>query len=79
MVMRQAEHSGILWNAARIRSLITRDEVTALPKIRFCGFADVCVVLGDVLIEQLADSYAEVGTDETIVVTRSNTEPSAVL
>ena len=72
MVMRQAEHSGILWNAARIRGLITHDEVTALPKIRFRGFADVCVVLGDVLIEQLADSYAEVGTDETIVVTRSN-------
>lgn len=71
-VMRQAEHSGILWNAARIRSMITRDGAAELPKIRLGGFADVSVVRGDVLIDQLAGSYAEVGTDETIVVTRSN-------
>ncbi|WP_288318741.1 ATP-dependent DNA helicase [Xylanibacter caecicola] len=71
-VMRQAVHSGILWNAARIRTMVVRDEATALPKIRLHGFADVSVVRGDALVEQLAGSYAEVGTDETIVVTRSN-------
>jgi len=43
-----------------------------LPKIRFRGFADIVVVPGDELIEQLATSYSRVGIDETIVVTRSN-------
>lgn len=40
--------------------------------IRFSGFADIRIVPGDELIEQLNTSYSEVGIDETIVVTRSN-------
>ena len=71
-VLRQAALSGILWNATMIRQLITHDETTALPRIRLTGFADVTVVPGDELIEQLATSYSRVGLDETIVVCRSN-------
>lgn len=71
-VMRQAEHSGILWNATRIRNMITYDDVTGLPKVRLNAFADIRVVPGTELIEQLSGSYADVGTEETIVVTRSN-------
>ena len=71
-VLRQSEDSGILWNATMIRQMVTHDDLTQLPKIRFYGFADVRVVPGDELIESLASSYSRVGMDETIVVTRSN-------
>ena len=71
-VLRQSEDSGILWNATMIRQMVTHDDLTQLPKIRFNGFADVRVVPGDELIESLASSYSRVGMDETIVVTRSN-------
>jgi len=71
-VLRQSRDSGILWNATAIRLMITHDEVTQLPKIRFRGFADIHVVPGSELIESLATSYSRVGTDETVVVTRSN-------
>lgn len=71
-VLRQAAGSGILYNANVIRRMITHDEVTQLPRIRFRGFADIIMVPGDELIESLAGSYAEVGYDETMVVTRSN-------
>lgn len=71
-VLRQSEHSGILYNATMIRRLITHDEVTQLPKIVISAFADIHVVRGDELIEQLASSYSKVGIDDTIVVTRSN-------
>lgn len=66
-VLRQAEDSGILWNATRIRQAY--DDV---PNIRVEGFADIQVMPGDELIESLATSYSRVGVDETMVVTRSN-------
>ena len=71
-VLRQAADSGILYNATVVRQMITHDQLTRLPLIRFARFADIVMVPGGELIEQLAGSYAEVGTDETIVVTRSN-------
>ena len=71
-VLRQSEDSGILWNATRIRQMVTHDEMTQLPMISLHGFADIQVVPGDELIESLASSYSRVGLDETIVVTRSN-------
>lgn len=71
-VLRQAVGSGILYNATAIRQMITHDEITDLPVIRFSGFADIRMVPGNELIEQLNGSYSEVGTDETIVITRSN-------
>jgi ATP-dependent exoDNAse (exonuclease V) alpha subunit len=66
-VLRQAEDSGILWNATRIRQAY--DDV---PNIRVEGFADIQVMPGDELIESLANSYSRVGIDDTMVVTRSN-------
>ena len=71
-VLRQSQDSGILYNATVIRQMITHDEVTQLPKIRFNGFADISIVPGDEIIERLASSYSEVGIDETMVITRSN-------
>ncbi len=71
-VLRQSQHSGILWNATTIRQMISRNTATQLPKIRLKGFADISIVSGDELIESIASSYATVGTDETMVITRSN-------
>ena len=64
-VLRQAQESGILWNATRIR------ESSRLPKIDV-SFPDIRVIPGDELIETLASSYSKAGIDDTIVVTRSN-------
>ena len=71
-VLRQSEESGILWNATRIRQMVTHDEMTQLPLIRFQDFADICIVPGAELVESLASSYSRVGLDETMVITRSN-------
>ena len=71
-VLRQSQQSGILYNATMIRQMITHDDITQLPKIRFDGFSDIKEMPGAELIESLADSYHHVGLDDTIVVTRSN-------
>ena len=76
-VLRQAEDSGILWNATRIREEVQECrsigvQTLVLPKICFSGFEDIQVMPGDELIESLASSFSRVGKDETMVVTRSN-------
>ena len=71
-VLRQSQHSGILWNATAIREMITYNMATQLPQIHLKGFADISIVQGNELIESLASSYSAVGMDETMVITRSN-------
>ena len=73
-VLRQGQHSGILWNATRLRQAVLQqgDGEAPLPVIRFTGFPDIVSVPGGELIEALASSYGRVGVDETMVVTRSN-------
>jgi exodeoxyribonuclease-5 len=70
-VVRQAENSGILWNATHIRGLIMTGDGD-LPALRLSGFSDIYYVNGNDLIEELSNSYDEVGVEDTIVVTRSN-------
>lgn len=71
-VVRQAESSGILWNATSLRKLLMQDECYSLPKIRIAGFPDVCIVPGNELMEALETCYDRDGLEETIVVCRSN-------
>lgn len=71
-VVRQAESSGILWNATHLRTLLENDDIFDFPKIRFKGFPDVKNIPGNELIEALEECYHRDGEDETIVVTRSN-------
>lgn len=71
-VLRQGAGSGILWNATAIRRMITHDEVTQMPRITLSGFPDIRLVPGNELTDELGSSYSSVGTDETMVVTRSN-------
>ena len=70
-VVRQEQESGILWNATHLRQLMQQEMYYEFPRLR-TGFPDVCVMPGDELIEALEDSYHQCGTDQTIVVTRSN-------
>ena len=74
-VVRQAQESGILWNATRLRrqleeGLRTMQEIF-LPLFNL-HFPDICAISGSELIESLEDSYRQVGLDGTIIVTRSN-------
>lgn len=71
-VVRQAEDSGILWNATELRCCISEGLFGCLPKVRISGFPDVVLVPGDELIEKIGRCYQEVGQDETVVITRSN-------
>ena len=71
-VMRQSDGSGILQNATMLREIIARGEYGTAPLIQFNGFADVCSVSGDELIETIESCYSEVGIDETIILCRSN-------
>ena len=71
-VVRQAENSGILWNATQLRKLMDTESIFDLPKIRFKGFPDVCNISGNELIDTLEQCYYRDGESETIVVTRSN-------
>ena len=76
-VVRQLSDSGILWNATMLRQLITNDEVFAFPQLRVAGFPDIRVMPGNELIEALEDAYYQCGTDQTIVITRSNARANA--
>lgn len=69
-VIRQAQDSGILYNATLLRYLIVQ-RAEQLPHFIAKGYSDVIRVDSDVqpLIESM---YSEYGMDDTIVITRSN-------
>lgn len=75
--VRQARESGILYNATRIREMLlwwqshTMSE-PILPTLYTRGFDDVHAITSIDLADALASSWATVGMDETLMVTRSN-------
>ncbi|MBE6309236.1 MAG: ATP-dependent endonuclease [Bacteroidales bacterium] len=71
-VMRQLDGSGILQNATQLRRVITSGEAGYMPQIKLKGFADVCRVQGEELIEAIDSCYSDAGIDETIILCRSN-------
>lgn len=68
---RQAEESGILYNASILRSKML-DKVLEKPKIQFDGFADIINLSGEYLLETISDCYDRDGLNNTIIITRSN-------
>ena len=76
-VVRQLSESGILWNATMLRRMIADDEMGTFPRLRLAGFADVVNMPGGELIEALEQAYYQCGTDQTIVITRSNARANA--
>ncbi len=71
-VVRQSYESGILYNATLLRNLIATQKSGIYPKFKINGFDDIEKITGTDLIETISDSYANVGIENTIVVTRSN-------
>ncbi len=71
-VVRQRLQSGILYNATMLRQMLSHDQMSGLPRVRFQSFADIVMVPGQELVDELEQSYREVGMDETTVITRSN-------
>lgn len=73
--VRQKHESGILYLANYIRQLgeetMSSGKAT-LPILKVRKFPDVKVVSTADLIDCLSDSWAEVGSEETLIITRSN-------
>ena len=74
-VVRQERESGILHNATILRSMITSmDE--SLPKFHLKGFDDIKRITGGDLIESLTDACDHYGSDDVVVLCRSNKRAS---
>ena len=78
-VVRQQKESGILWNATRLRTLISEDpygDTVYTPDeigLRTEGFDDVVRISGGELIETLNSAYfTDYSKDDAIVLCRSN-------
>lgn len=70
-VVRQAQKSGILFNATRIRNQI-RNEEASFPSLITSGYKDVYKMTGDKIIEGLNYAYDKYGVENCLVVCRSN-------
>lgn len=68
-VVRQAEESGILMNATRIRNA---QRAGNLPHVDLEHYPDVKAIAGDELLESIDHAISTYGADEVMVVTRSN-------
>ena len=71
-VVRQASHSGILYNATALRNALKEETTSLFPKLSFSGYKDFISIQGDELIDTLGEAYSRDGLEETIVITRSN-------
>ena len=77
-VVRQQQESGILYNATKVRQLISEMEygpgVMDIFNLQLetDGFDDVERITGGDLIEKISDAYATYGEDDTIILCRSN-------
>ncbi|WP_210465080.1 ATP-dependent DNA helicase [Rufibacter roseolus] len=69
-VMRQAEESGILMNATRLRNELVKEQ----PELAFRtkGYRDIFSMRGDKLEDGLRYAYDKFGIDNTTVICRSN-------
>ncbi len=75
-VVRQEQHSGILYNATAIRRQIqsgTEEEHSpTFPKFKIKGYRDIYRMTGERLIEGLHYAYDKYGMENTLVICRSN-------
>lgn len=76
-IVRQAEESGILYNATMLRNALSAQKTEEYPKLKIKGFADVLRITGSELIEEIASAYQRDGVGETIVISRSNKRVNA--
>lgn len=70
-IVRQADGSGILANATRLRRAMQLPELP-VPAITVRGYDDVSIMAGEELQEAIESAYSTDGIEETIVITRTN-------
>jgi exodeoxyribonuclease-5 len=68
-VVRQQKESGILHNATLVRNAQLAEK---FPKLELKKFNDTLEVTGDELISEIETCYDQYGSDEVMIVTRSN-------
>ena len=71
-VARQALDSGILSEATRIRELISDSEYPMANLSIHPNGKDIVKLQGEEVIERLEDSWREAGSEETLIIARSN-------
>lgn len=71
-IVRQAENSGILFNATHIRNALLENMTELFPKLKLDGFDDIRKVSGEELIDEISAAYDRDGIEETMIVSRSN-------
>ncbi len=69
-VLRQAQDSGILFNATKLRNQLFEGAFT--PQFEVDDFEDVEVVHGNLLSDYLEDSFGRSGVEQTLLLVRSN-------
>lgn len=74
--VRQRRESGILWNATMVRQRVSKKS-TGVPQLKCSGFDDVVAVSSIELADLISDSWAKVGMEETLLITRSNRRANA--
>lgn len=72
-VVRQEQHSGMLYNATYIRELLENSgtDQSYFP-LTVNGYSDIIRLSGEDLIGKIADCYDRYGEQQTMVITRSN-------
>ena len=70
-VVRQRDSSGILYNATGLREKISKKEVS-FPVIQKTDFIDFKRISGEDLIEEISTCFDKYGTEETVIICRSN-------
>ncbi|MDH6308339.1 exodeoxyribonuclease-5 [Dysgonomonas sp. PFB1-18] len=71
-IVRQAESSGILYNATNIRNALNKGKTEAYPKLKLKKFTDIVRISGEELIDEITAAYDRDGLDNTMIISRSN-------
>lgn len=70
-VVRQSEDSGILFNATKVRKLLSKKSFE-LPSVKLENFTDITRVFGVDMVEEITSTYDRDGLENSIIVVRSN-------
>ncbi|MFV0418548.1 MAG: ATP-dependent RecD-like DNA helicase [Dysgonomonas sp.] len=71
-IVRQAESSGILYNATNIRNALNKGKTEAYPKLKLKKFTDIISITGEDLIDEITAAYDRDGLENTMIISRSN-------
>ena len=70
--VRQAQESGILYNATQIRNTLLSEKTDQFPILKTDNFTDIVKITGEELIDEMNSVFDKDGIENTIVISRSN-------